>query len=86
MNRRRLSSVQLNGLEDSEYFQDGEVFEFVFVTRRLEPSWDRSSLIIMLEWKGGMAERRGVGWIDLTSDVIDNSFPPGPIWKETILG
>ncbi|KAK0645458.1 heterokaryon incompatibility protein-domain-containing protein [Cercophora newfieldiana] len=42
--------------------------------------------IMLLEWVGSdtVAERRGIG--TLFKDSITEGFPPGPIWKEILLG
>lgn len=39
---------------------------------------------LMLRWKGGVAERCGVA--ELSTDIIDRCFPPGPRWKVVVLG
>jgi hypothetical protein len=39
---------------------------------------------LMLMWKDGVAERRGVAILSKT--VIDNCLPPGPRWKAVVLG
>jgi hypothetical protein len=36
--------------------------------------------VLLLEWSGGIAERRGIGII--FQKAVERSFPPGPIWKE----
>ena len=39
--------------------------------------------ILLLEWQGGIAERRGFGVI--FQGAVDNSLAPGPVWKEIFL-
>lgn len=39
--------------------------------------------VLLLEWQGGLAERRGFGY--LIQEAIDNSLAPGPMWKEILL-
>ncbi|KAH8678274.1 heterokaryon incompatibility protein-domain-containing protein [Xylariales sp. PMI_506] len=39
--------------------------------------------VMLLEWSGGIAERRGLGYIGQWA--IDTSVHPGPVWKEIIL-
>lgn len=39
--------------------------------------------VLLLEWRGGIAERRGFGHI--FQDAVDNSLAPGPVWKEIFL-
>jgi len=59
-------------------------------------SWDRDNLydsanrsnwkyynVLLLEWNGGIAERRGLGVI--CQKAVERSFTPGPIWKEIFL-
>lgn len=40
--------------------------------------------VILIEWINGIAERRGFGQIH--SKALENSYQPGPTWKEYILG
>lgn len=39
--------------------------------------------VLLLEWQGGLAERRGLGY--LMQEAVDNSLAPGPAWKEILL-
>ena len=39
--------------------------------------------VLLLEWQGGIAERRGVGVI--FQGAIESSLPPGPLWTEIFL-
>lgn len=39
--------------------------------------------ILLLEWDGGIAERRGIGVI--YKKAVERSFNPGPVWKEIFL-
>jgi hypothetical protein len=40
--------------------------------------------VMLIEWNGGIAERRGFGQI--YKSAVDMSLPPGPQWKEILLG
>jgi len=40
--------------------------------------------VMLLEWKEDVYERRGHGAI--VKAAVDSSFPPGPVWKEIVLG
>ncbi|KAK4204775.1 heterokaryon incompatibility protein-domain-containing protein [Triangularia verruculosa] len=40
--------------------------------------------VMLIEWKDGVAERRGIGAV--RQDSICHSFKPGPVWKEVALG
>jgi hypothetical protein len=39
--------------------------------------------VLLLEWQGGIAERRGFGII--YQGAVENSLAPGPVWKEIFL-
>jgi hypothetical protein len=39
--------------------------------------------ILLLEWRDGIAERRGIG--SILQRAVENSFAPGPVWKEIFL-
>jgi len=39
--------------------------------------------VLLLEWRDGIAERRGIGWIH--QPAIESSLSPGPVWKEIFL-
>ena len=54
-----------------------------------EPEWRQKSIdclnVMAVNWKNGIAERIGIGII--FSRVLDrDSFEPGPLWREIILG
>ncbi|KAI8710994.1 HET domain-containing protein [Fusarium sp. LHS14.1] len=38
---------------------------------------------LLKEWQGGIAERRGFAVI--LQDAVENSLPPGPVWKDILL-
>jgi hypothetical protein len=40
--------------------------------------------VMLITWKDGIAERRGLGQI--YQDAFDRAYPPGPVWKEIVLG
>jgi hypothetical protein len=39
--------------------------------------------VMLLEWNGGIAERRGIGI--MYKEAVERSFTPGPLWKEIFL-
>ncbi|KAH8892532.1 HET-domain-containing protein [Thozetella sp. PMI_491] len=79
------ASVELNGVEDYDIFQEGRLFEFItFSTTENENSIGQIRLT-MIHWEGSVAERRGIAHIS-HSRAFNNSFPPGPMWKEILLG
>lgn len=41
-------------------------------------------MIMLIEWIGGVAERRGIGFMDTLE--VQQSMAPGPVWKDIILG
>lgn len=41
-------------------------------------------MIMLIEWIDGVAERRGIGFVDAVE--CRNSMAPGPVWKDIILG
>lgn len=41
-------------------------------------------MIMLIEWTDGVAERRGIGFVDAVE--CRNSMAPGPVWKDIILG
>ena len=50
---------------------------------RGEPPWN-GYWVMLIEWDGPVAERRGIGQI--LKPALAEAFPPGPAWKEIILG
>lgn len=45
---------------------------------------DKAFWAMLIEWKNDIAERRGLEQI--YQKALGNSFCPGPIWKEFLLG
>lgn len=39
--------------------------------------------VLLLEWNGGIAERRGIGII--YQKAVERTYEPGPLWKEIFL-
>lgn len=72
--------IWMDGFEDMSFFESARPFEFIVLSERGATSYN----IMMLEWADGIAERRGIGYIQKTS--IRRSCFPGPIWKEILLG
>lgn len=76
---------------------DGDTIELIIISRNppsnsqfhlKEPSEGKADRALYwamyVEWKEGIAERRGMAQI--YSNAAIESFAPGPIWKEVILG
>lgn len=85
----------MDGLEDSVFFQSNPVCEFALLSlvgswdwNRISDRWefgrdDNACHVMCLEWNHGVAERRGLGVISLSS--LDRTLGPGPQWKEILL-
>jgi hypothetical protein len=67
-------------LHEEDYLARKEYFD----TQRLYSYSDEAFWVMLLEWKDGVAERRGLGSIDQIS--VNQCFDPGPCWKEIYLG
>jgi hypothetical protein len=81
----RVGTIYLDGTEESAFFDSQEPFEFILLSISWRPHPDGQKYVIMLlEWNGPIAERRGLGFIDQPSIV--QGFLPGPQWKEIVLG
>ena len=52
----------------------------------LERYVDQENLfyVMLIQWRGGIAERKGLG--SIWQKAVERSLPPGPKWKEIILG
>lgn len=73
-------NLSLDGSEDTTLFDSVEPIEIILLSElTVLDSYD----VLLLEWKGGLAERRGIGTI--SKSAIENSFSPGPLWKEILL-
>jgi hypothetical protein len=79
----RLGWIKLDGIEESAFFDSQDSFEFI-VFFSLPPWWESDVwryFIMLLEWKGPIAERRGISLVD--GSAIARSRPQ---WKEIVLG
>jgi len=81
-----LPRVQLDGWEESSFFEEGGLFEFIVLAESHDKPdlYADSYLAIMVEWQDGIAQRRGIA--DLSWFLVADSFPPGPTWKAITLG
>jgi hypothetical protein len=75
-------NMSLDGSEETTLFDSVEPLEIIL----LSESEGRREYYnaMLLEWNEGVAERRGIGTI--LQSTINNSFSPGPLWKEILLG
>ena len=51
--------------------------------RKEKGKWDLY-WVMLIKWTDGIAERKGIGQMYHSS--LDRAFPPGPIWKQIVLG
>jgi hypothetical protein len=79
----RLGCIKLDGIEESAFFDSPDSFEFI-VFLSLPPHWEDEVwryFIMLLEWKGPIAERRGISLVDGSAFARSR-----PQWKEIVLG
>lgn len=98
-NGARCGFVWFDGYEETTFFESRACFEVIPLSRSdfgvegldrcsttayptVKGVWE-SFHVLLLEWKGGLAERRGFGY--LIVEAIANSLAPGPLWKEILL-
>jgi hypothetical protein len=75
-------NMSLDGSEETTLFDSVEPLETILLS---ESEGRREYYnVMLLEWNGGVAERTGIGTI--LQSAINNSFSPGPLWKEILLG
>lgn len=55
-------------------------FEVILLTHQDDDDYN----VMLLEWNGNVVERRGIG--ELKKTAVAHGFPPGPVWKEILLG
>ncbi|GAB1318460.1 Heterokaryon incompatibility domain-containing protein [Madurella fahalii] len=87
-NGLQVGSVSLDGVEQTTIFTSQDTFEFILLSRTMDPRpncrGEMRYFVMLLEWHGPVAERRGIGRLQI--HAVADSFPPGPKWKEIILG
>ncbi|KAK1759906.1 heterokaryon incompatibility protein-domain-containing protein [Echria macrotheca] len=81
--------VFLDGVEENQFFESEDPFEFILLSQASAPEdnvpeGQRQFYVMLLQWTDGIAERRGIG--RLLEAHLAGSFPPGPKWKEIVLG
>jgi hypothetical protein len=76
-----MGPISLDGFEESVFFDSNELYEFILLS-----SGERYAeyQVKLIEWIDGIAERRGIG--SIPDSIVENSSPPGPVWKEILLG
>ncbi|KAK3312603.1 heterokaryon incompatibility protein-domain-containing protein [Apodospora peruviana] len=87
----RVGTISLDGAEETTIFTTQDRFEFILLSRVMEDSYimeprreEDRYFVLLLEWNGDVAERRGLGLLNISA--VADSLPPGPRWKEILLG
>ena len=87
----RVGTIVLDGVEETALFTTQDSFEFILLSRVMDTSYFVESrpeedryFVLLLEWNGAVAERRGLGFLNMPA--VADSLPPGPQWKEILLG
>lgn len=83
-----VGTVDLDGHDEPTFFESTDLFEFIVLSGSLSDvtlhTIERVKYFVMLlEWQGPVAQRRGLGMIE--KSAILKGFPPGPQWKEIML-
>ena len=69
--------ILLDGFEETMLFDSQDPLEIILLSG-LSPI-----NVMLIEWNGGIAERRGIG--KLEPWAVDKGFYAGPVWKEIVL-
>ncbi|KAF5988713.1 hypothetical protein FBULB1_1321 [Fusarium bulbicola] len=72
----------VDGFEDLTVFFSSDLHDVIVLSEHVDMDGYCYN-VMLLEYKEGLADRRGMGYI--YQDRIDDSFTPGPVWKEIIL-
>jgi hypothetical protein len=93
--RLRYGGALFDGFNETTFFESEGRFEVILLSesqndmdsfmglRRGTETWD-SYNVMVIEWHWGVAERRGLGKVP--KSAVHQSFSPGPVWKEIVLG
>lgn len=80
--------IRVDGLESGSIVNGDHPLEFILLSEHSDDGQDEGLdavyTMMLLENHDGFAERRGLGYCSLSR--IGHSYPPGPLWKEIILG
>ncbi|KAK5655903.1 hypothetical protein OQA88_5442 [Cercophora sp. LCS_1] len=90
-------TIMLDGFEETKFFEGDKTFELLLISRTIsvlpedEASYSMGGLpgtdcyrVMLVEEVGSFVERRGIGGVK--KSAIRRSFPPGPVWREILLG
>jgi hypothetical protein len=80
-----VGDISIDGLNDTTFFNSSDPLEFILLSGFCPQHCNESTkyFVMLLEWTGPVAERRGIGVIN--KSAVDQGFLPGPKWKEIIL-
>jgi hypothetical protein len=89
----RVGTILLDGLDETTaIYRLHDTFEFILLSRAMKvdkllqyfKETEDCYYVMLLEWHGPVSERRGLGILHVSA--VADCFPPGPIWKEIVLG
>ncbi|KAK0620763.1 heterokaryon incompatibility protein-domain-containing protein [Immersiella caudata] len=73
-------TVTLDAFGEMPFYNSKGPFEVILLSHYDDDEYN----VMLLEWNGNVAERRGTGEVQKTG--VEHGFPPGPVWKEIFLG
>ncbi|KAK5653509.1 hypothetical protein OQA88_8768 [Cercophora sp. LCS_1] len=80
----RQGDITLDGFEETTFFDSDQPFEMVLLSESEDYRRDsRFFNVMLIEWVDKVAERRGLGTVSRAA--VEQSFAPGPLWKEICL-
>lgn len=79
--------VSFDGYDELDFFDSEGPWEFILLSLHVsDHGWSQFN-VMLIEWRHGIAERRGISQVSATGFSVERgSFPPGPVWKEIVLG
>ncbi|KAK1753807.1 HET-domain-containing protein [Echria macrotheca] len=77
-------NVHLDDFEQTN-FEQNQCFEFILLSEEPRRYYTGRGVykVMLLKWQDGVAERRGIGIV--FKDKFQESYSPGPVWKEILL-
>ncbi|KAK0641917.1 hypothetical protein B0T16DRAFT_420727 [Cercophora newfieldiana] len=88
--------LPLDGFDETTFFDPEGPFEVILLSESRSDDHDpsmplatqpkewNSYHVMVIEWHGKVAEWRGLGTV--LKSAVHQSFSPGPVWKEIVLG
>jgi hypothetical protein len=90
----RCGRLPLDGFDETTFWESEGPFEVILLSESQgddsEKPWAKkpdgwnSYHVMVIGWNGGVAERRALGTV--LKSAVHQSFSPGPVWKEVVLG